>query len=47
MRLAEVSVTLGEGQSGVSGGINILDYKSRIEYGCKLLGYGVEQGCVP
>ncbi|WP_202801123.1 hypothetical protein [Cupriavidus basilensis] len=29
------------------GGINILDYKSRVNYGCKLLGYGDTQGCKP
>lgn len=29
------------------GGIDILDYNSRINYGCKLLGYSQEQGCKP
>ncbi|WP_207788942.1 hypothetical protein [Bordetella trematum] len=29
------------------GGIDILDYNSRIRYGCKLLGYGETQGCKP
>jgi len=29
------------------GGINILDYNSRVEYGCKLLGYSQSQGCKP
>jgi filamentous hemagglutinin len=37
----------GELVSGLSGGINILDYKSRVEYGCKILGYGEKQGCTP
>src|SRR5450830_1696562 len=35
------------GGNGISGGVDILDYKSRIEYGCKLLGYGEKQGCAP
>lgn len=26
------------------GGIDVLDYNSRISYGCKLLGYSKEQG---
>jgi hypothetical protein len=34
-------------KQGVAGGINILDYKSRIEFGCKLLGYSADQGCKP
>ncbi|WP_274585783.1 hypothetical protein V9W64_05895 [Neisseria leonii] len=29
------------------GGIDILDQKSRIRYGCKLLGYTEQQGCKP
>ncbi len=29
------------------GGIDILDYTSRIEFGCKLLGYSAAQGCQP
>lgn len=29
------------------GGIDILDYTSRVQYGCKLLGYGAAQGCKP
>ncbi|MBD9398679.1 hemagglutinin repeat-containing protein [Pseudomonas sp. PDM11] len=29
------------------GGIDILDYASRVQYGCKLLGYGAAQGCKP
>ena len=32
---------------GISGGVDILDYKSRVEFGCKLLGYDASQGCVP
>ncbi|WP_256676386.1 DUF637 domain-containing protein [Pseudomonas sp. RGB] len=32
---------------GVSGGVNILDYSSRVEFGCKLLGYDASQGCAP
>ena len=31
----------------VEGGVDILDIKSRIRYGCKLLGYSEEQGCKP
>ncbi|CRN00612.1 Hemolysin precursor [Pseudomonas sp. 34 E 7] len=31
----------------ISGGVDVLDYKSRVEFGCKLLGYGVSQGCKP
>ncbi|WP_189471676.1 DUF637 domain-containing protein, partial [Litchfieldella qijiaojingensis] len=31
----------------MSGGVDILDYDSRIEYGCKLLGYDAAQGCSP
>ncbi|HFC6349074.1 TPA: VENN motif pre-toxin domain-containing protein, partial [Neisseria lactamica] len=27
--------------------VDILDYKSRIQYGCKLLGYTAQQGCKP
>ncbi|AZD61909.1 Putative large exoprotein, ShlA/HecA/FhaA family [Pseudomonas chlororaphis subsp. aurantiaca] len=34
-------------KQGVSGGINILDYRSRVEFGCKLLGYSKSQGCAP
>lgn len=29
----------------ISGGVDVLDYKSSVEFGCKLLGYGVSQGC--
>ncbi|AYR19087.1 hemagglutinin [Alcaligenes faecalis] len=32
---------------GQLGGIDILDYRSRVEYGCKLLGYSDKQGCMP
>lgn len=35
------------GASKLLTGVEILDYKSRIEYGCKLLGYSQEQGCKP
>ncbi|WP_273820419.1 DUF637 domain-containing protein [Pseudomonas asplenii] len=34
-------------RQGMDGGINILDYKSRVEFGCKLLGYSAAQGCTP
>jgi filamentous hemagglutinin len=34
-------------QQGQPGGVNILDYNSRVKYGCKLLGYGAAQGCAP
>lgn len=34
-------------QQGVKGGVDILDYKSRVEFGCKLLGYSAAQGCSP
>lgn len=37
---------VGEKQ-GVAGGVNILDYQSRVEFGCKLLGYSKSQGCTP
>ena len=40
-------VSIGEGKQGQQGGIDILDYKSRIEFGCKLLGYSAAQGCKP
>ncbi|WP_267268482.1 filamentous hemagglutinin N-terminal domain-containing protein [Pseudomonas protegens] len=36
-----------EERQGVPGGINILDYASRVEFGCKLLGYSKSQGCTP
>ncbi|UOO81464.1 hypothetical protein LVJ83_10985 [Uruburuella testudinis] len=29
------------------GGINILNYGSRVQYGCKILGYTEKQGCTP
>jgi filamentous hemagglutinin len=32
---------------GANGGVSILDYKSRVEFGCKLLGYSKSQGCAP
>ncbi|HGH6167888.1 TPA: DUF637 domain-containing protein, partial [Neisseria meningitidis] len=31
----------------IEDGINMLDYKSRIKYGCKLMGYSEKQGCKP
>ena len=31
----------------IKGGVDILDYKSRVEYGCKLLGYDAFRGCAP
>lgn len=34
-------------QQGLPGGVDILSYKSRIEYGCKLLGYSTSQRCAP
>jgi hypothetical protein len=34
-------------KKGMPGGINMLDLKSRIKYGCKLLGYSVQDGCSP
>ncbi|MGN3332866.1 hemagglutinin repeat-containing protein [Pseudomonas aeruginosa] len=37
---------LGEDKTQ-TGGVDILDYDSRIRYGCKLLGYGEAQGCKP
>ena len=33
--------------SGQMTGVDILNYKSRIRYGCKLLGYTEKQGCKP
>lgn len=29
----------------ISGGVDVLDYNPSVEFGCKLLGYGVSQGC--
>ena len=37
---------LNEAQ-GQEGGVDLLDYESRVRYGCKLLGYSEEQGCRP
>lgn len=34
-------------RSTAPGGVYILNYESRVQYGCKLLGYGVGQGCAP
>lgn len=38
---------LFQGVSGLITDVDILDYKSRIRYGCKLLGYSEGQGCKP
>ncbi|WP_204319016.1 hypothetical protein [Pelistega ratti] len=35
-----------EKDKGIDGGVDILNQKSRIEYGCMLLGYTKEQGCM-
>ncbi|NEN75600.1 hemagglutinin, partial [Pelistega sp. NLN82] len=35
-----------EKHKGIDGGVDILNQKSRIEYGCMLLGYTKEQGCM-
>lgn len=43
----KVSSKFLDNRSTISGGVDILDYKSRINYGCKLLGYGLAQGCTP
>jgi len=34
-------------KNGMPGGINMLDLRSRIEYGCRLLGYSAKDGCSP
>ena len=34
-------------KQGVDGGVIILNYDSRVEYGCKLLGLSKSQGCAP
>ncbi|WP_085640528.1 MULTISPECIES: filamentous hemagglutinin N-terminal domain-containing protein [unclassified Pseudomonas] len=34
-------------KQGVDGGVVILDYRSRVNYGCKLLGLSKAQGCTP
>ena len=34
-------------RSTAPGGVDILNYESHVQYGCKLLGYGVGQGCAP
>jgi filamentous hemagglutinin len=34
-------------KQGQPGGVDILDYKSRVQYGCKLLDYSANQGCKP
>jgi hypothetical protein len=38
---------LTDKKQGMPGGIDILDYKSRVKFGCKLLGYSEAQGCKP
>ena len=30
---------------GITDGVDILDYRSRVEFGCKLLDYDASQGC--
>ncbi|WP_205649114.1 hypothetical protein [Alcaligenes faecalis] len=32
---------------GQPGGVDILDYQSRVRYGCRLLAYSEQQGCTP
>lgn len=34
-------------KQGMPGGVDILDYKSRVEFGCKLMDYSASQGCQP
>lgn len=34
-------------KQGQPGGIDVLDYQSRVRYGCRLLGYSEQQGCTP
>ncbi|QPG07197.1 hemagglutinin [Salinimonas marina] len=34
-------------KQGMPGGVDILNYKSRIEFGCKLMVYSASQGCQP
>lgn len=41
-----VGMILNDKQT-VPGGVDILSYKSRINFGCKLLGYSASQGCRP
>lgn len=38
---------LTDEKQGIPGGIDIIDYESRIEFGCKLLEYSESQGCKP
>lgn len=38
---------LMDDKQAMSGDIDILDYKSRVKFGCKLLGHGAAQGCQP
>jgi filamentous hemagglutinin len=34
-------------KQGQPGGVDILDYQSRVKYGCRLLAYSEQQGCTP
>lgn len=34
-------------RQGQSGGVDVTSYESRVNYGCKLLGYNASQGCGP
>ncbi|WP_394182141.1 hemagglutinin repeat-containing protein [Marinomonas posidonica] len=36
-----------EEKQGVSGGIQVINYESRVNYGCKLMEYSESQGCSP
>ncbi|MBK8525520.1 MAG: hypothetical protein IPL58_16680 [Betaproteobacteria bacterium] len=38
---------LTDSKQGQPGGVKLLDYKSRVEFGCRLLGYNASQGCNP
>jgi filamentous hemagglutinin len=38
---------LTDEKQGQPGGVDILDYRSRVQYGCKLLGYSADLGCKP
>jgi len=43
---SNVNVFVSDNQV-MPGGIDILNYASRVKYGCKLLGYTEAQGCKP
>lgn len=45
--ITNTDITPIDDAKGQSGGVDLLDYNSRIEYGCRLLGYGADQGCAP